>query len=171
MSTNEQSSTGMTLPSAREIRFTRTFDAPRELVWQMWTQAEHLRKWWGPQGWTVPVCEVDLRPEGTWHYCMAGPDNMESWGLAVYHEIVAPERLVYTDYFSDAEGNRLDTLPSGHVTVEFSEQDGRTWMVNTTSYPTQADRDKVLEMGVEPGMNDTLDRLVAALADAQNAGN
>ena len=88
----------------QEILVERVFPAPRELVFRVWTECEHLQHWWGPTGWTLPHCTVDLRPGGKWHYCMQGPDGTEAWGLTLYREIVRPERLVYTDAFSDAEG-------------------------------------------------------------------
>src|SRR3982750_3642882 len=89
----------------REITFEREFAAPRALVFKAWTDPRALEHWFGPAGWTLPVCEVDLRPGGVWRYCMRGPKGEESWGRATYREIVEPERLVYTDSFSDAAGN------------------------------------------------------------------
>ncbi|MCB0014607.1 MAG: SRPBCC domain-containing protein, partial [Anaerolineales bacterium] len=90
---SETMKTQLTTPSEREMLVTRTFDAPRDLVWQMWTRAEHLKHWWGPDGWSLPICEIDFRPGGSWFYCMAGPDDMQSCGKATYLEIAAPERL------------------------------------------------------------------------------
>lgn len=168
MTTHEQFATTVTLPSDLEIRVTRAFAAPRTLVWQMWTQAEHLVKWWGPKGWTLPVCDVDLREGGSWLYCMKGPDGMESWGKAVYREIVEPERLMYTDYFVDANGEPLPDMPEATSTYVFSEQNGITTVVNTTRYATKELRDTVIEMGVEEGIKQTLDRLADALAQAQS---
>ena len=100
-----------TLPSEREFVVERVFDAPRELVWQAWTEPEHLAHWWGPQGWTLPVCTVDFRPGGIWHYCMRGPEGEESWGKATYREIVEPERIVYLDAFADEAGNPVEGMP------------------------------------------------------------
>lgn len=152
--------------SDREIVFTRVFDAPRELVFQTWTDPRHLAQWWGPSGWTLPVCNVDLRPGGVWHYCMRSPDGQESWGKAVYGEIVEPERLVYVDAFSDAQGSTIP--PQMLVTVTFEEQDGKTLMTMRTLFESAADRDAVIEMGVIPGMNQTLDRLEELLATFGN---
>jgi uncharacterized protein YndB with AHSA1/START domain len=167
MTTSEKSKTQFALPSDREIQITRTFDAPRDLVWQMYTKAEHLQHWWGPEGWTLPVCEVDFRPGGTWFYCMQGPDGMRSCGKATYLEIDAPERIVYEDAFADADGNKLEDMPVGHITVEFVAAGGKTTVIDTVRYPTKADRDKVIEMGMEAGIDQTLNRLEAYLA--QNA--
>lgn len=81
----------------------RTLDAPRELVWEVYTQAEHLKHWWGPAGMTVAVADVDLRPGGLFHYCMRSPDGYEMWGKWLYVELVAPEKMTIIVSFSDAE--------------------------------------------------------------------
>lgn len=163
MTANEKSKLQVTLPSDEEILMTRRFDAPRDLVWQMWTQAEHLSQWWGPTGWTVPVCEVDLRPGGTWFYCMQSPEGERYYGKAEYDEIDVPSRLVYRDFFTDENGQAAEGMPVAHVSVEFIEEDGHTMLKSTTHYPTKADRDKVIEMGVEEGMAMSLSRLEALL--------
>ncbi len=163
MTMQQTRKTKVTLPSDREIVVTRTFDAPRRLIWQMWTQAEHLVHWWGPTGWTLPVCEVDFRPGGTWFYCMQGPDDMYACGKSYYGEIEEPERFTMRDTFVDADGKPLDGMPVGDATVEFTDQGRQTLVTSTTVYATQAERDKVLEMGVEAGIGQTLDRLEAYL--------
>lgn len=156
--------THVTLPSDREILITRTFDAPRAVVWEMWTKAEHLQQWWGPEQWTLPVCELDFRPGGTWFYCMESPDGMKSCGIATYLEIDAPARIVYEDAFADANGEKVADMPVGHITLEFVEKDGKTTVHDTVRYPTKADRDQVIEMGVEVGIDQTYNRLEAYLA-------
>lgn len=147
----------------RSIVMTRTFNAPRTLVWKAWTTPELLARWFGPQGWSTVTAEIDFRPGGAWVYCMHGPDAMTSCGRSVYQEIVAPERIVYTDYFTDADGNPIEGMPEAQVTVEFVEEAGQTRLVSTTVYPTSDDRDRILEMGVEAGINETWDRLEALL--------
>lgn len=142
----------------------RLFDAPRSLVWNVWTTPEHLAQWWGPKGWTLPVCEVDLRPGGVWLYCMRGPDGTESWGKATYREIVEPERLVYEDSFVDADGNPLDGMPELMVTVLFEEVDGKTKVISRTDFASAAALEQVLSMGMEEGLAETWDRLEAYLA-------
>jgi uncharacterized protein YndB with AHSA1/START domain len=159
LTTNPGSSTTITTPSDREITVTRVFNAPRKLVWKVWTQAEHLTRWWGPQGWTLPVCKMDFRVSGVWHYCMKGPDGEESCGMAVYHEIVEPERFVYTDYFADADGNPVEGMPETLVTVEFTSVDDKTKITSTMLFQTAEDRDQVLKMGMEEGLKETWDRL------------
>jgi uncharacterized protein YndB with AHSA1/START domain len=146
-----------------ELVLTRTFAAPRHLVWEAYTDCRHLSQWWGPTGWTVPHCQLDLRPGGKWHYCMKGemPDGnvIESWGLAVYEEIAAPERLVYRDAFSDAEGNISAEFPRALVTVNLEEVDGKTLLTSHIRYDSAADLETVLNIGMEEGISQTWDRL------------
>jgi uncharacterized protein YndB with AHSA1/START domain len=87
-----------------EFIISRVFDAPRERVWKAWTEAERLKQWWGPKGFTVSHCTVDLRPGGVMHYCLRSPDGDDMWGRFVYREIVAPERIVWINSFSDKKG-------------------------------------------------------------------
>lgn len=151
------------LPSDTEIAFTRAFGAPRDRVWRMWTQAKHLAHWWGPEGWTLPVCEVDFRVGGRWFYCMQGPD-MQSCGLATYHEIDAPARIVYTDAFADSDGNMLAEMPAGRTTLTFLEGEGATTVRGVTRYDSQEQRDAILDMGVKAGLDQTLNPLDAYLS-------
>jgi uncharacterized protein YndB with AHSA1/START domain len=82
----------------------RTFDAPRELVWKAFTEADRLAKWWGPKGFTVRVSKMDLRPGGTYHYCLRAPDGSDMWGRMAFREIARPGRLVWVNSFSDEKG-------------------------------------------------------------------
>src|SRR5687767_7564343 len=100
----EQSRTG-TEPADREVVITRVFDAPRELVFKAWTEPEHFMRWWGPRGFTAPVCNIDARPGGVFHCCMRSPEGQDFWSKGTYREVVPPERIVVTDSFADAEGN------------------------------------------------------------------
>jgi len=95
---------------------------------------------------------------------MQGPDGMKSCGKATYLEIDTLERIVYEDAFADADGNPFEEMPLGHVTLKFVEEGGRTTVINTVRYPTKADRDKVIEMGMEAGIDQTLNRLENYLA-------
>jgi uncharacterized protein YndB with AHSA1/START domain len=156
--------TTISTPSDREFVMERIFDAPRELVWQVWTQPEHLKQWWGPKDWTLPVCKVDLRPGGVWHYCMRGPNGEESWGKTVYREIVAPTRLVYSDSFSDEAGNVVAGMPEMVITLTFEELDGKTKVTARTQFASAADLQSILDMGVAEGATETWDRLERYLA-------
>ncbi|MCO5192320.1 MAG: SRPBCC domain-containing protein [Anaerolineae bacterium] len=157
----------MAIHGDRELVMTRRFAAPRHLVWQAYTDCAHLSQWWGPTGWTVPHCELDLRPGGKWHYCMKGemPDGsvMESWGLAVYREIVPPERLVYVDAFSDSDGTISADLPQMLITVTFEEIDGQTLLTSITEFDSAEALQTVIDMGMEQGITQTWDRLDAHL--------
>lgn len=114
---------------------TRVFNAPRELVWKAWTDPEEVKKWWGPKGFTSPVCKVDLRVGGEYLTCMRSPEGKDFWSKGVYREIIPPERLVMTDSFADEHGN---VVPATHyglsadfplellITVTFEEHEGKT---------------------------------------------
>ena len=88
--------------SGNVLTLTRTFDAPRSLVFEAYSTCEHLKNWWGPRSWPMVECSMEFRVGGRWHYCLRGPNAGDaSWGMAVYEEIVRPERLVYFDSFAD----------------------------------------------------------------------
>jgi uncharacterized protein YndB with AHSA1/START domain len=150
--------TGFATPSDREIVVTRVVDAPRELVFDCWTKAEHITKWMlGPGGWTMPVCEIDLRPGGSWHFEWRNPDGREMGMDGEYQEISPPERLVSTERWG---GDWPETLN----TVVFTELDGRTLITSTALYPSRGSRDAALDTGVKDGMGMSFDRLDAYLA-------
>jgi uncharacterized protein YndB with AHSA1/START domain len=101
MATNDNSAP----PSGeRELVIRRVFDAPRELVWKAFTESDCLAHWWGPKGFTMLVRTLDLRPGGIYHYSMRSPDGPIMWGIFVYRDVQAPERLVFVNSFSDEEG-------------------------------------------------------------------
>ena len=143
-------------PSDREIVITHHFDAPRRLVFEALTTPGHLPHWYGPRGWTLPVCEIDFRPGGAWRFVCGGPDGTRMGMRGVYQEIVPPERLVSTESFDDYPGESLNTLI-------LSEEDGRTTMTVTVRYPSQEVRDAVLRSGMPDGAAQTYDRLAEHL--------
>lgn len=144
------------------LTVSRTFDAPRERVWAAWTDADELRQWWGPRRWTLPVCELDFREGGEWHYCMRGPDGEESWGLVTFEEIVDRERIVSTDVFADESGDPVEDSPEMGRTVEFRDAGGGTDVVVTqTGIPT----DEVALDQAELGLEQTLAKLETHLED------
>jgi uncharacterized protein YndB with AHSA1/START domain len=147
----------------RSIVMTRTFNAPRALVWKAWTTPELLARWFGPHGWGLSISEMDFRPGGLLLYCMHGPADEESCGRTVYQEIVEPERLVYLDYFADASGQPVEGMPEAEVTIEFTEENSKTRITHTVVYPTIGDRDRILQMGMVAGLNETMDRLEGLL--------
>jgi len=150
----------VTTPSEREIAMTRTFDAPRSLVFDAWTKPELLKRWLGVRnGWSLAVCEVDLRVGGAYRFVWRGPDGAEMAMGGVYREIVAPERLVSTEKFDDPwyAGEALDTI----VLVE---EDGKTTATTTVLYESQEIRDAVLESGMARGVAESYDVLAELLA-------
>lgn len=153
-------------PSEREIVITRVFDAPRNLVWQAWTEPEHVAAWWGPRGFTTTVLELDLRPGGLSRYVMHGPDGSDYPVKGVFREIVPGERFVSTDEFDEGyQSEEADDLPSGMViTCQFDEVGEQTRLTLTISHPTVEVRRQHEEMGVVAGWNSSLDCLDDLLA-------
>ncbi|UQZ85066.1 hypothetical protein SK3146_04349 [Paenibacillus konkukensis] len=158
----------------RVLVLERIFDAPRDLVFKMFQEAEHLKHWWGPKGWELPVCTVDFRPGGVWHYCMKCIDpnqgsfyGMESWGKGIYKDIVESEKIAYTDYFSDAEGNLNDSMPSTEITITFIDLDGKTKLVNHAEYVSAEALKTVMDMGMLQGITETWNRLEERLNEVK----
>ncbi len=160
----------------RELIITWIFDAPRELVWKAWTDPERVKRWWGPKGFTSPVYKIDLRVSGVYLNCMRSPDGQDYWGTGVYREIVEPERIVYTDSFSDAEGNLVPASNYGMsgdwplellVTVTFEEHEGKTKMtLQHVGIPAGENRDLA-----KAGWNESFDKLAEYLAKVEVGKN
>lgn len=154
---NGAGATTFTTPSDREIVMTRVVDAPRRLVFEAWTSAEHLPHWMlGPSGWTMPVCEIDLRPGGAWHFVWRRSDGTEMGMRGVYREIAPPERLVSTESWG---GDWPDTIN----TLILSEKDGKTTIALGIRYPSRDARDAALETGMTSGVSASFDRLAEYL--------
>lgn len=136
----------------------RTFDAPRDLVFEVYTDCKHLMNWYGGDEWPLSKCEMDFREGGRWSYCFKMPDE-EPCGLAIYKEISKPDKIVYKDHFLDEQGNISKELPSSLITVEFNEVNEKTTVVNRWEYPTEEDLDLMLEMGAIEGLTEIWDRL------------
>jgi uncharacterized protein YndB with AHSA1/START domain len=147
----------VTTPSDREIVLTRVFDAPRTLVFDAMTKPELLKRWYGCDGMSLVVCEVDLRVGGAWRHVLRGADGSEMGMRGVYREIARPERLVSTESFDDFPSEALATLV-------FVEDAGRTTFTNTLLYPSQQIRDEVLKSGMEHGAAEGFERLAELLA-------
>lgn len=154
----------VTTPSDREIVMTRVFNAPRRLVWAAWTKPEYVARWFGADGWTVPVCEIDLRPGGSYRYVMRGPAGEEVTMRGIYRDVVPPERLVSTETF---EGfSEVGYRPEDRTvsTAVLTERDGRTTWTATIVYPSKTIRDGALATPMEEGMNGSFARMDAVLA-------
>jgi uncharacterized protein YndB with AHSA1/START domain len=150
----------------RHLIVDRTFDAPRDLVWAAFTEPDRLAKWWGPRQWDTTNKTMDVRPGGIWHYCMTGPAGMESWGTAEYKEITPKDRIVYRDWFSDADGNANDQMPSVLTTFEFQDAGAKkTRVFATAEYATVEALKQVTAMGMVQGLSESLDKLAEHLAE------
>ncbi len=143
-------------PSPREVVMTRVFDAPRHLVYEAMTRPELLKRWFGPHGWSLVVCEIDFRVGGAWRYVLEGPDGRRMGMGGEYREIVPGKRTVHTESFDDYPGDSV-------VTVVLTEHEGRTTLTGTVRYESQEVRDAVIESGMEHGAAETYDRLAALL--------
>ena len=156
----------LTTPSDREIEMTRVFDAPRKLVFDAHTEPDLVRQWLlGPPGWSMPVCEMDVRVGGKYRWVWRHDRDGTTMGMGgVYREIVKPERLVVTERFDEAwyPGEALNTL----VLVE---QGGRTTLTQTMRYESREARDAVLQSGMESGVKASYDRLADLLASPSQA--
>ena len=154
-------------PGDREIVMTRVFDAPRHLVFDAFTNPELLKRWLlGPPGWSMPVCEVDLRVGGTYRYVWRSDRDGHEMGMSgVYREIVAPERLVATEKFDESwyPGEALGTI----VLVE---QGGRTTLTQTLLYESREARDAVIKSNMESGVAASYDRLAELVASLEVRG-
>ena len=145
----------VTTPSDREIRLSRLFDAPRHLVFEAMSQPAHIKRWWGNlgEGYSVPVCEVDLRPGGKWRFSNRTPKGELANFYGVYREVTPPGRVVFTEIFEpfpDAESV---------VTTVLTEENRKTRLTATCLYPSADIRDMVLKTGMARGAGLSYDRL------------
>jgi uncharacterized protein YndB with AHSA1/START domain len=157
------------------MTITRVFDAPRELVWKAWTEAKYIMQWWGPKGFTSPVCKMDFRVGGKLLCCMRSPDGQEGWNAVEYYEIVPYEKIVSLMYFSDAEGNKIDPAQLGiepaiegayDVTLFEDLGNGRTKLTFIGNEPMESAKNS----GQAEGWSEQLDKVaevVAGLAQAK----
>jgi uncharacterized protein YndB with AHSA1/START domain len=142
----------------REIVLSREYDAPRELVWRAYTDPAHLPNWWGPNGFTNTVHEMDVRVGGRWRFIMHGPDGTDYPNRIVYQEVTRPERLVFL------HGEDVDDDPGAfHVTVTFDDLDGRTRVTQRMLFATAAQKAGVEQFGAVELGKQTLDKLAAYL--------
>jgi uncharacterized protein YndB with AHSA1/START domain len=159
------------VPAERELVITREFNAPRELVWKVWTDPERMKRWWGPQNFTAPVCKIDFHVGGAYLYCMRSPEGQDYWTTGVYREIVPLERIVCTDSFADEKGDRV---PASHygmggdwpsellVTVTFEDHEGKTKLtLRHAGIPAGEMSDLT-----KAGWNESFDKLAEALGKA-----
>jgi len=153
----------VTTPTEREIVMTRVFDAPRRLVFDAFSKPELLKRWFGPRGWSLAVCEVDLKVGGGFRFVLRGPDGREMGMRGVYREIVPPERSVHMESFDDYPGE-------SQVTAVFVEENGKTTLTATVLYPSKEVRDIVIKSGMERGAAESYDKLAELLASMGSEG-
>jgi len=147
----------VTTPSHCEVVLTRVFDAPRQLVFEAFSKPDLLKRWFGPHGFSLVVCEVDFRVGGGFRFVLRGPDGKDMGMRGVYREIVSPERSIHMESF--------DNYPDKphQVTSVLTEQGGKTTFTATILYPSKEVRDIVLKSGMEHGAAETYDRLADLL--------
>ncbi|MGD0758697.1 MAG: SRPBCC family protein [Candidatus Sulfotelmatobacter sp.] len=147
----------VTTPTDREIVITRAFDAPRSLVFEAYTNPAHLPHWMlGPQGWTMPVCEIDLRPGGAWHFAWRHSNGTQMEMRGIYREVKPPERLVSTESWGGDWPETINTLT-------FTEENGVTTITCSILYPSKDARDAALKTGMKEGMALSFNRLAEHL--------
>ena len=154
---------------------TRMFDAPRELVWKAWTDPQYVMQWWGPKGFTAPVCKMDFHVGGKFLCCMRSPDGQEFWNAGEYHEIVPHEKIVSSMYFSDSEGNKVEAAEYGiehqaiedaHDVVLFEDLGSGKTKLTFIGNETAEDATK---SGQAEGWNQILEKIAAVLAGMAQA--
>ncbi len=150
------------LPREREVVITRIFDAPRSLVYKAWTDPVHMSRWFGPRQFTAPVCELDVRPGGTWRIVMRGPDGTEYPCGGIYREVADRKRLAFTNNALDQQGN---ILLEGFTTVTFEDEGGRTKLTLSTRAKGLVDGTERMLQGMEAGWSQSLDKLADDLAE------
>ena len=154
----------VTMPSDQEIRLTRLFDAPPRLVFEAMTKPEHVKEWWGRlgEGYSVPICEIDLRVGGRWRFVNRHPKGEVAFH-GEYREITPPTRLVFTEIFEDFP----DSVSV--VSTDFIDEAGKTRMIATARYPSKEVRDMVIASGMSTGAGISYDRLEDLVAELQRA--
>jgi len=152
----------VTSQSDREILMTRLFDAPPRIVFDAMTKPEHVKQWWGRlgEGYSVPVCEIDLRVGGRWRFVNRHPKGEVTF-YGEYREISPPRRLVFTEIFEQFP----DSVSL--VTADYTDEDGKTRLTVTVSYPSPEVRDRLLASGMSRGAGISYDRLEDLLAELQ----
>jgi uncharacterized protein YndB with AHSA1/START domain len=155
---NDTRETAFTTPSDREISLVRRFDAPRDLVFAAFTDPEHIPHWMlGPDGWSMPVCELDLREGGAWHFVWRKDDGEEMGMTGVFTEVSPPEKVVQTEAWG---GDWAETIN----TTAFAQDGDATIVTQTILYPSEEARDRALGTGMSDGASTSYDRLARYLA-------
>jgi uncharacterized protein YndB with AHSA1/START domain len=152
-------------PNERTVVIARILDAPRDLVFEAWTDPRHVAQWWGPNGLTNPVCEMDVRPGGTLRIVMRGPDGVEYPMIGVFREVAPPERLVFTTAAVDVKGKHL---LEGLTTVTFAAHGSKTKLTVEANAVGLVDYAARMLEGMEAGWTQSIDRLGEHVARTRN---
>lgn len=147
----------ITLPTETEVVVSRQFDAPKAMVFDALTKPDLIKRWYGPDGWSLDVCDIDLKVGGKWRFVLRRPDGKVIGQQGVYQEIVRPDRIVNTESWEDWDPG--ETL----VTVLFAEQNGRTTMTSSMRFPSREVRDIVVKNGLDKNLHQTYDKLAEVL--------
>ncbi len=168
METNKYKSSSSAVAETTELVITRTFNAPRDIVWRYWTEPDYFKRWWGPKGFTTPNCDIDFRVGGKYLNCMRSPEGKDYWNTGVYKEIASQQKIVATDCFADEKGNIVPSTYYGMskdfplemlLTVTFEDVQGKTKLtIRHTGIPAGKDYDDCRE-----GWNQSLEKLADAL--------
>ncbi|WP_433075278.1 SRPBCC family protein [Dactylosporangium sp. CA-052675] len=156
MTTTTRGTAKVTLPTDRQILITREFNAPKALVWRVYTEPDLVKRWWGAGMGEMHSAEIDLRVGGAWRFVQVGPGGHEVAFRGVYREVEAPDRLVNTEVF---EGLPDPDAHTGLITVTLTETGGRTLMEMRCEYGDQETRDAIIASGMEAGLQHSLDAL------------
>jgi uncharacterized protein YndB with AHSA1/START domain len=164
-----------TVNEKERMVITRVFDAPRALVWEAWTNPKYVMQWWGPKGFTVPSCKMDFRVGGKFLCCMRSPDGQEGWNGGEYHQIVLHEKIVYSLYFADSKGNKVDPAQYGiaHEAIDDADdvvifEDFGNGQTKVTLIGNEAMED-AKNSGQLEGWNQILDKVAAVIAGLARA--
>ena len=145
--------------SERELGISRVLNAPRDLVWEVWTNPEHIKHWWGPTGFKNTISKMDVRPEGVWDFIMHGPDGTDFRNKHIYKEVIKPEKLVMEHV----------TAPKFRMTVTFEEQGNKTLVtIHSLFESAEQLRDVIKVFKADEGMRQNVDRLEAYISSQIN---
>lgn len=169
MTTREKFTAQVTLPSDREVRVTRSFHAPRTLVWQAHTVPELARRWLGYPGWSMPVCEMDVRPGGKYRWRWRSDENGEEFGFfGTFSEVSEPAKLSYDQYY--VAGSFDSAMPLDNpawIRSSYTEKDGITTLDSVMDFGSKEARDAAMSTGMTDGMEVSYQRLEALVASEQ----
>ena len=160
--------TKITQQGSQKLLVTREFDAPIEAVWKAWTDKNLLDAWWAPRPWKTETKSMDFREGGSWLYCMVGPEGERHWCRVDYNRIKEGKGFSGRDFFCDEEGNEISDPPGMHWKVDFSTIETGTMVIVEITFASEADLEKIVEMGFKEGFTMALSNLDEIFAERNN---